>query len=199
MNLVLHEVNQFQHVDVANGDRTVERLACPPVVEGGLADDRRGHVQHTGDLQSVRVQLTRPDAGEGERVAGRLLVVVCHVLEPDLEADIGGGAVARVAEHGVGVETARGDPGAGCRPVWLGAERRIARQGAHGVGPLDEPGARQRVADVLVVGPVEHRGDGAEVQLVRGQTQVSLEHLTQVHARWDAYGIQDDVDGCAVR
>ncbi len=37
MDLVVHEVDQLQDVDVADGDRRVERLAAPTIEEGRLA------------------------------------------------------------------------------------------------------------------------------------------------------------------
>ena len=41
MHLVVHQVVQLHHVDVAHGGKLLERLARPPVVKLGLAVDRQ--------------------------------------------------------------------------------------------------------------------------------------------------------------
>ena len=63
---------------------------------------------------------------------------------------------------------------------------------------LGQLGLLKVAADVLFLDAVEDRGGEVELEQFGGRGQVGFQHLTDVHARGHAQGVQDNIDGGAV-
>ncbi len=61
-----------------------------------------------------------------------------------------------------------------------------------------QAGLLQDVADVLLAGAVEHRGDRLESQLGRRGAQMGLEDLPHIHAAGHAQRVEEDVNRCPI-
>ena len=64
---------------------------------------------------------------------------------------------------------------------------------------VDNPRLRERVFDACVGRAVEHGRHRLEAYVVRCPAEMRFQHLSEVHARWHANRVEDDVNGRAVR
>src|SRR5471030_1327940 len=149
VDLVVHEMMQLQHVDVADRHLAIERLAGAPVDQGDLT--RRvetGHLQHLDDVGLVRaVEHRRREGHALAEVAGeldRLLLVeigdlgLVGLLAVDLAQmllDLGGRGLAGTRQHVADLlaETRRGPAEMGFEDLTDVHARRHAERVQHDV------------------------------------------------------------------
>ena len=188
VDFVLHQVNELEHVDAADRDRLIERLARAAVIERGLTEYRRSFPLLAHDPQSLSEQLSRLERG---RINAHLVGEPYAQARLLCEAAVG----SRVAPESVLFVTARFEPGAHLGPI-NGTVLKVPA--VHPFCLIDEPCARQGVLNGKVGRAIEHRGAGVEAQHLSRAAQVRLQHLSQVHPRRHAHRIQDDVQRGAV-
>ena len=165
VDLVLHKVDELEHVDVADRQWLVERLARSAVVEDHLAEQWRRDPRLDVHLLSLRFEVF-----DGER---RTLEPGGHALfgrfrEPDFEARALGRARRPRCEHRAAVVTLR--PPARRSPS---LESKPRSRGLHPVertGFLRQPGAREGVIDRDVACAIEH---GAHAPGIRAHSRPS--------------------------
>src|SRR3990172_8012304 len=200
VDLVLHQVHQLHHVDVAHSDRLVERVSRPAVVQELFAVDGR----RQAPLQEHTV-------GQGIQVPPGLppYAVQTLLLQPHLQADPRRLAYLLLVEYRLRVVLGLPQPGENPVDVHVLADTVAVPVRARAVGPivrafqqrprlLADPRAAERIFDRLRVAAVEHRRDRPEAHAAGRPAQVRLQHLADVHPAGNADRVQDDVDGRAV-
>ena len=66
-----------------------------------------------------------------------------------------------------------------------------------GLAVVVESGLGKRIADIVLLGAVKHRGHHLDAQLCGGTPEVDLKHLSDIHTGRDAQRVQNNIERAA--